>query len=121
MKFWKKIDRFPPVACRLLARHKYGKPLSSQEIAVSSGLSILRVEAISDQTSWRGIDVLELRAFTEACGIHLEDHAKMKRIEQYIARAPKFTYLKRSSLWESYYAPLFRKWIKYEQQRTAIK
>lgn len=118
MKFWKKIERFPPVACRLLARKLYGRPLTSSEIAKASGLTVLRVEAISEQSSWAGIDVLELRAFTEACGIFLEDHGKMKRIEQYIARSPKFTYLRRSPLWQDYYKPLLNKWKQYDEQRT---
>ena len=113
MKFWERVNQYPPIACRIFARHKFGRPMSSKEIAVASGLTILRVEAISELTSWKGVDVLEMQAFTEACGMDFTSARVMKRFDYYVARSPKFLHLRKSELWEDYYKKLLKRWMEH--------
>jgi len=109
--FWKRLDRYPPVLCRLLARQKRGRPLTTQEIAKASGLPPAKVEAISGSISWDGVTVLEMKDFTRACGCDFTSQSHMRRVEDYLRKRPRFTYLKRSPYWREYYYPLVVRWM----------
>jgi hypothetical protein len=109
--FWVRLNRYPPVLCRLLAREKRGRPLTTAEIAERSGLPPAKVEAISASISWDGIEVEDMRRFVQACGCDFDNQPNMRRVEDYLRKRPKFTYLKRSPQWESYYCPLVVKWM----------
>lgn len=111
--FWERLDRFPPIRVRLLAKHPRGAgPLSTIEIAERSGLSTATVEAISQATSWQGIDIPTAKAFLQACDIDLANAAQYKRIMVYqrVDRPNKYRYLKRSAEWDSYYRPMRDRW-----------
>lgn len=109
--FWTRLDRYPPVLCRLLAREKRGRPLTTVEIADTSGLPPAKVEAISASVSWDGVEVEDMRRFAQACGCDFDQQKDMRRVEDYLRKRPKFTYLKRSSQWKNYYYPLVLKWM----------
>lgn len=109
--FWKRLDRYPPVLCRLLARQKRGRPLTTREIAETSGLPPAKVEAISESVNWDGVGVYEMRGFTKACGCDFTNQSDMRRVEDYLRKRPKFTYLRKSPFWREYYYPLVIKWM----------
>lgn len=114
--FWERIDRYPPVLCRLLARVPKGKPLTTEQIAERSGLSPVQVEAISRQTDWRGIDLPTARSFMLGCNTDLSDRKHCRRIWMYLKSQPRvpsrrFSYLRRSSNWKTYYLPLLEVFV----------
>jgi hypothetical protein len=108
---WQQIDRFPPILCRLLARVPRGRPLTTEEIATASQLPPAKVEALSISTSWHGVDVYEMKRFMLACHMDIASPAAINRIEDYIRKGAKFSYLRRSKQWEAYYLPLMKKWM----------
>ncbi len=82
------LDRFPPVVLRLFARHKFGPPLTSREIAERAGLSEYKVVAISSLTSWDEVSVHDMRAFLQGCGIDF-GWRTMNRINSYLRSKTK--------------------------------
>lgn len=109
---------FPPIACRLLAKHHYGHPLTSEEISHASGLTVGTVEYLSEQTSWDNVPVSWLQKFTAACRVDFFDSMAMERVKHYLAgrmkdgvrQPPKFGYLRRDPRWKTYYRPLLMRW-----------
>jgi hypothetical protein len=110
MNLYTRSKTFPPILVRLLARTKYGKPLTTEEIAKASKLSVMEVEIISQSKSWEGIDVLKMEAFTKACRVSFTDTTEMRRVESYLRKKPTFLYLRKHDYWRSYYLPLLKKW-----------
>lgn len=97
-RFQQRLDRFPPVICRLLAKHQWGPPLTSREVADRSGLSLYRVDAISTLTSWNEVTVGDMRAFLTGCGLDFQDSKAMNRVHCYLRSRSKnkFVHLRRS-------------------------
>lgn len=114
--FWDRLQVLPPILIRLLA--KDGKnPMPTSEIVRRSGLSEARVASISWQTNWRGIDVLEMRAFLTGCNRDFVDYAQWKRIRNYINnKAATFKYLRRSPEFEQLLKPLSDAYYEHLQQ-----
>jgi hypothetical protein len=116
MTIWARTSRYSPVLCRLLARHRYGPPLTGEEIARRSGLSEFEVNTISRCTSWQGIDVDTMRRFMQACQTDVDNRQQMHRIENYLRR-PTFAYLKRSPLWKTVFKPLMKLWLEAQTRK----
>jgi hypothetical protein len=78
----KKMDKLPPYAVRVLARHK-GKrrALTTGEIAKKSGLSPSTVKFLSRQRTWDRVTVGVAVKFSEACGVDL---LRQKRSREYL-------------------------------------
>lgn len=120
------IVTFPPILCRILAKHRYGSPLSTHELATRLGWTPAKVEAFSQSTSWRGIDVFDMLAFMAACQLDFSNHAQVKRVKTYLRGkkrngsrvAPTYMYLRRSPLWQSYYLPLVKRWAESVSNQT---
>ena len=117
--FYTRIDKYPPVLVRLMARKPRGtgsgngtKPLSTDEIAESSGLSYSLVEGLSHSTTWSGVDVYTVRDFTVACGVDFTNPLHMKRLAQYLQKRGAFHYLRKHEDWDSYYSHLVDLWRK---------
>lgn len=110
--FWKNAERFPPILVRLLARHKYGKPLSALEISEASLGSVTpaQVEAISQCTQWGSIRMVEAAGFMRGCGLDLCNRQQLKKAEAYLRKNPNFRYLRESQDWEAYYKPMMTRW-----------
>ena len=117
-KFWKRVDDYPPVLCRLMAKHRPGPAMSTKEISKRSGLSEYEVLTLSEMTSWNGVYLTTFRKFTTACGVYFLDPPSMKYVRDYLRKRPvRFKYLKTTREWDGYYVPLIKKW----RQSYAIK
>lgn len=115
--FYHRIDKYPPVLVRLMARspRSYGsgngtRPLTTKEIASRSGLTVSMVEGLSHSTTWRGVDVYTVRDFTVACGVDFTNPLHMKRLSQYLQKRGAFHYLRKDDKWGDYYVHLVRVW-----------
>ena len=110
-KFWKRVDDYPPVLCRLMAKHRPGPAMSTKEIAKRGGFSEYEVLALSEMTTWDGVYLTTFKSFTVACGVDFLDAPSMKYVRDYLRKRPiRFKYLKTTPEWEDYYIPLIRKW-----------
>jgi hypothetical protein len=117
-KFWGRVDDYPPVLCRLMAKHRPGPAMTTKEIADKSGLSEYEVLALSEMTSWKAVDLETFRRFTFACGVDFLDSISMKYVRDYLRKRPvRFKYLKTTQEWDDYFVPLIKKW----RQSYAIK
>lgn len=114
---WKILADHPPCLVRLLARRKVkGKQvraISSQEVAITSGLKLPRVHAISQMTSWDEVAVAEAERFVAGCGFDPLKAADRNRKSAYqrsckTQNSQMFTYLRSSPLWQSEFVPLIR-------------
>lgn len=111
--FWRRVDRFPPVACRILARTEGPKPraLTAVEIATRSGLPVDTVHWLSRQTDWSGITVGDFKTFSKATGMDFADANQMRRANQYVQKRllRKLSYLRKSEDW-AMYKELLSRW-----------
>lgn len=115
---WEKLDKYPPLFLRLMCRHRYGPPLTTQEISERSGLNEVEIEAISNETTWNRLTVDQARRYMKACGIDLFNGKDLKRVRDYIRLTASFAYLKRSPVWETYYKPKLLKWMEYYERKN---
>lgn len=117
MTFTKRLQVFPPILCRLLARHKGGRPLTVEEICTAaapggspSTLAVIIYNQFSQETDWLRITMQEGVHFLRGCGLSFDDAKAMRRADDYLAKTPNFEYLRKSPDWESYYKPLIVRW-----------
>lgn len=115
-----KLKRFPPVACRLLARRRSRAggfvPLSDQEIAARGGLRLADVKALSWESSWDAIPVARMLAFMRGCGIDLENRRSLWAHWRYLQKF-SFRYLAQHPDFETVYLPLAQE---YERQMKLL-
>lgn len=109
-----KLNRFPPIACRLLARRKHRQgggvvAVTDEELAAKSQLSMARIKAISWSLSWDEISCADMLAFTKACGIDFESRRCLWRHNLY-QKSGAFMHLRRSPMWETQFVPLVEEW-----------
>lgn len=117
--FWARLDHYPPILIRILARTPDGSPMATEEIAQSSGLSSFYVESIANQTDWSMVPIGHARAYLNACKIDLDNPKQMKVQEVYLQgkiregqrQPPSFRYLKKSQKWEAYYRPMMMRYL----------
>lgn len=120
-----KIDSFPPVVCRLLARDpkakaKLQRPLSDVEIADKTGLRRDQVISLSWLCTWENIPTDVMKKFTKGCGIDFEDYKTMQKHYRFVSRmAGRWLtgkhYLRRDAEWELKWKPLIENYIYYLQ------
>ena len=66
------FDACPPSLCRLLARDsRREKALTVAQIAKAAGLSTRTVKRLSNRSSWDGLTIEVVFAFSKACGVNL--------------------------------------------------
>jgi hypothetical protein len=119
MTFWIKAERYPPILCRLLARHTRGKPLTTEEITQRSGLPRMAVLTLSFSATWAGTDLPTMRKFLQGCGIDFCNRTQFKRRENYLALQARlagkncrnWAYLRASPEWGTFYEPMMRTYI----------
>lgn len=110
--FWQRAENFPPILCRLLARENHGghpAPMTDEAIASRSGLTIYRVNAISNSLSWADVELHAMRQFLIACELDFCDAKQMKRLTMYMRRG-RLAYLRRSPNWTTQFEPLLQRW-----------
>ena len=116
MTFWERAEVFSPILCRLLARKRYGRPLTALEIASGSKignrtpLSVHEVEFISQQTRWDKVQFGDMQKFCMGCRLDLESRKAMNPAKTYLSRHPNFKYLRKSPEWKNYYIPMLIRW-----------
>ena len=110
MNLLHRLDDVSPMLCRLLARQRYGKPLTTQAIAAESGIPSPMVEAYSWSASWDGIPIKHAFKFAEACGVSFVSTKSMNRVYNYLNKNPTFQYLRNDPKWKEYYQPLLLGW-----------
>lgn len=126
--FWARVERYSPILVRLLARDEHGYALSIDEISKASGLPPMEVYYLSEQTSWHGVDIWTMKAFTTACRMSLTDRTQMKRADVYLRGytanpghriAPAFLHLRKDQrLWTNYFRPLLKKYLDHLQAQS---
>lgn len=123
LTLWQKLESFPPIACRLLARIKTPtggvRAMTTLEIAERSGLTEADVNSLSWRTSWDEVQYKQIRAFTEGCGVNLTDRAIARMQAAYIRRGAAYKYLKKSSEWLSLYKPMILLYVKSRRTPTS--
>jgi hypothetical protein len=106
-----KLDNFPPVLVRLLARRKlsrgHSEPLTDDEI-VERPLTIAEVCDYSRAVNWNGIPVVKALAFLRGCGLDIDDADAWRRTMTYLSLNPTFNYLRESPQWKEYFLPLIQ-------------
>lgn len=122
-----KVDTFPPVVCRLLARDpklkaKLQRPLSDVEISRASGLRVDQVIGISWFCTWENIPVDTMKRFAAGCGIDFADYKTMQKHYRFVGRmAGRWLtgkhYLRRDKEWETKWKPLIENYIGYIDER----
>ena len=69
---WDHLEKNPPWFVRCMARRKVHAKVvvavSDEELAISSGIPVARIQAIYHQRNWDSIPMREIRAFCAACG-----------------------------------------------------
>jgi hypothetical protein len=105
--FWAYLRRYPPVACRVLARTMGRHPvaISDTQIAILSGLHSGVIHILSRSTSWDGIDIATARAFMQGCNMDPCNFRQMRRANQYVGNKrllTKLSYARRSGTWPIY-------------------
>ena len=115
LSFWEKLDRFPPIVCRLLARRKQASggivAMTASEIASRGGMTVCEVNSLSWLTSWEGVPMRQVRQFSLACGVDFCDRANMREHSAYVKRCASFKYLKKSPEWDSVYSHMIRTYV----------
>jgi len=111
--FWDYLEDYPPPLVRLLARRpisgKHVVALENEEIAIAAGFSVDRVIEISKSNDWRDVTLGEMQDFCKACRFDPTDCFDRNRARAYKERpSVKWTYLKKSPSWESFFVPLIR-------------
>ncbi len=113
---WDKLDTFPPIACRLLARvitpsgGTVAKTIAA--IAKDSGLTELEVSSMSWHASWDKIPVEMVRKFSLACGVDFTSRDIMRAHSSYLRKNPSFKYLKKSSDWNATFKPMIAAYVR---------
>src|SRR5688572_19186637 len=104
--FRHRLERFPPILLRLLARERRGRPLTVNEIAARAGLPVSEVVEMSHLLSWHHVTMAKFLGFCDGCRIDLLDRSCVRRIEDYLRKGPKFKYLRTNQEWKSVYKPM---------------
>ena len=113
---WRILHDDPPALIRLCARRrvrgKTVRAMALQEIAITSGLPLARVQVISQSTSWDGITIPEAERFIAGCNFDPLDPADRNRQSAYERSCKtsrsKFAFLKKSPWWLSEFLPLIQ-------------
>ena len=62
-------ERLSPIECRLAARRSWRTPLTMNEIAERSGLTMQKIRWITSQETWERVTIGDASRFRFGCGI----------------------------------------------------
>ena len=118
---WAHLHSYPPIMVRVFARRERNghrvseRALSNAEIAIASGLGLVRVETISRATSWDDVTVGEAERFCLACHFNPlsapDRNRKRSHDRQCQLTAPehRYLYLRKHPAWRTELLPLIEK------------
>lgn len=104
MNLWHKLELLPPVAVRLLAKNPDGSAMTHDRIVArtAGGLSLADVKWLSYLPSWDDVPVCKVKLFLDACDCDLTNPSKVRTLNRYLRRDPKFTHLRRSEMFPEF-------------------
>lgn len=96
---WVKLDRFPPLLIRLLARERGGSLMSDEAIIRRSGGRISRAHLamLTHATTWDDVPVGLMKAFVLACNADFANPTRMKSLTRYISHYAGFRFVRNPS------------------------
>lgn len=100
MTIWAKLDKFPPVLIRLLAR-KGGEAMTDAEISSAATLPIGTVKRLSYTKQWDDVPIEEAMRFMKACGCDIDDRETFRNLNRYL-KNPRFEHLRRHKQWPQF-------------------
>lgn len=113
INFWASFATHPPALIRLLARKRRGRnvvAVTAEEVALTSGIPLARIQEISKQTNWEGVSIAEAERFCLGCGFDPTSAKDRNRKRAYEATCrtnrPRFLWIKNSPRFESEFLPL---------------
>lgn len=119
MNFWESLDAYPPLVVRLCARRSKGGKnvvaLTNQEIAIETGIPLIRINEISQLLSWEYMTISEARRFCQACRFDptMASDRKKQAIYTRVCQIKRPNqppqYLRNSPLWTTYFLPLIQR------------
>ena len=121
LSFPEKLDRFPPVVIRILARVPVEsgtggvRVKTDHEIARDSGLTLSKVASLSCLTSWGEVPIDTIIAFCKGCGADLDNRDWQRHNAAYMKKLRSLPqYLRASPEWETKFKPLIELWVQSE-------
>ena len=101
---WVKLDRYPPVIVRVLAKASPELLLTDEELVQRAGgkLSLADVKHLSYLPTWDHVPVAKMRAFCTAAGVDFAKPAVMRRLNRYLRSGSRFRHLQRDPKREEY-------------------
>lgn len=95
MNLWKKLERFPPVLVRLLAKNEDGTWMSDEDIWAASGQELMwsDIKRLSYLTRWDDVTNRLTRLFSTTCRVDFANREQMRNAGRYL-KDPKFAHLK---------------------------
>lgn len=102
MNFWQKLEKYPPVLVRLLARTPDGHALTDEQISATIDPAL--VAWLSVKTNWNDVPIQHIKGFLFACRADLTDHRWVRLNNRYTSAnsKAKFTHLVNSPDWPAY-------------------
>lgn len=118
---WKKLEAYPPILCRLLARKGKGRfnerIMTDEEIAEVGNMKLSDVKSLSWKTSWDDVPFRQVRQFSMACRVDFTDTENMKKHVRLINRKTQsFWHIRKSSHREKF-TEMLRVWARDNQQQ----
>lgn len=115
---WVKLNRYPPVLVRLLAKADAVTTLTDSAIQERSKglLSLADIKRFSYATSWDDVPVAKMKAFVQACGVDFACRETMRTLNRYLSRDPQFIHLTRDPRF-SEYKDMLREFYRHERAR----
>jgi hypothetical protein len=120
----RKLRRFPPIVCRLLARtgpRQERRPLRDEEIARASGLPVSKVRSLSWEVSWDDVPVGIMLKFSEACGVDFSSREILRMQTKFLSRKPVMRYLRKDREWETKWSPMMNAYRKHLEDHGQSK
>ncbi len=115
LTFPEKLDRFPPVVIRLLARRivdgckRSLRALTDREVSAHSGLPLGEITYLSKLTSWERVEIATYIAYCKGCGADLDSRDWLRKNTAYMTGLNAMPrYLLESPDWEKTFQPLVR-------------
>lgn len=118
--FWTRLDTFPPVLCRMLARHKKGLAKTSVDIALDGRIPLREVEILSKSTTWDGTPINILRGYLIGCELDFCNPKQMRRLHEYL-RNPKWYHLKQHPQYKTVFVPILKVYQDYLKANDSEK